>query len=286
MAKFYFGLDVLVFSLLAFMSGMFSGIYLQKNLPPEKISNIGQNPIFYGYRTQDFTLEESPDPASSQHPFLWLNSGGELNVVRGVAKTIQGELPLSDKWRGYYLNSNPEDTDLGVHPQNIFRLLTKSKFNDSIETLTFRITKDNLSQSKNRNESNGVFLYERFLDEKNSYYLGIRVDGFMVIKKKINGEYITLAEKPFVTDRSYDRVKNPSLIEKNENYSIRAEARNKNSAVELKLFLKRGDEKEWNLSLEALDNGEHGQPIGEMGSGGIRTDFMDVEFERYETSSL
>ncbi|MBI2023996.1 hypothetical protein HYT00_01235 [Candidatus Giovannonibacteria bacterium] len=280
--RFYFGLDLLIFSLIAFTSGVFSGVFLDKSLSAEKISNIERNPIFYGYSVDDFTLEESANAFSSAHPFLWLNSGAQLIVAGGIAKTVQGELPENSKWRDYYLNSNPRDTDLGRHPQNIFRLLTKTKFKDFSEEAHFRIIRDNLSESKNRNESNGVFLYARFIDENNSYYLGIRVDGMAIIKKKINGEYFTLAEKAYISGTAYDRKKNPSLLPRNELIGIRAQTVNKESGVNLRLFLRRPDEKDWNLFLEFTDTGSHGKPFEDMGQAGIRTDFMDVQFDDYK----
>ena len=122
---------------------------------------------------------------------------GQMIFENGIGKTIQGDFPEGSKWQKKYEKSNPKDTDNGTHPQNIFRLVTKAKWQNFDQEAYFRINRLNLSSSDNRNESNGILLFNRYEDGDNLYYTGLRVDGTAVIKKKYAGKYYTLSEKVF-----------------------------------------------------------------------------------------
>src|SRR5689334_3473255 len=83
-------------------------------------------PFHYSF-TANGTLNEAGSLLASTSPYWWLNSGGKLVLQNGIGKTVRGALPEQDYWRIAYSLANPEDTDDGYHPQNIFRLLTKTK---------------------------------------------------------------------------------------------------------------------------------------------------------------
>jgi hypothetical protein len=243
-----------------------------------------ESPFSYSF-SSDGILHESSSASNSSSPYWWVDSGGKLIVENGVGKTLQGELPESDPWVRRYARSSEEDTDGGVHPQNIFRLVTRSKWDNVRTDASFRILADNFSESENRNESNGLLLMSRYKDGDNLYYAGIRVDGHAVIKKKKNGRYHTLAEKPII-EGDYSKDENTNLLPHNEWISLRMETTTEGETVSIKLFIKSGDKAEWTETLSATDSGEEGPPITGTHALGIRTDFMDVEFDNFRAERI
>ncbi len=182
-------------------------------------------------------LPEAGTLSQSWSPYWWVNSGAYLKIKDGRGSTVSGSLASSDLWYSLYAKSNPYDTDNGLHPQNIFRLLTKSKWRNFRQEAYFVIKEDNLSQSSNRNQSNGLLLFNRYQDGENLYYVGIRVDGSAIIKKKKNGIYYTMAETKNIYPGSYDRDFTPNLLPKNKWIGLRSEIMNKeNGAVEIRLY--------------------------------------------------
>lgn len=236
----------------------------------------------YKFNT-DGVLPEAPNMSESWSPYWWLSSGARFHLAGGIGSTIQGSLPADDYWRRYYAETNPRDTDDGYHPQNLFRLATRSRWQNFRQQVYFRIRRDNLSDSPYRTASNGLYLMNRYEDQHNLYYTGIRVDGAAVIKKKYKGKYYTLAYAPFFPGPSYDRDSNPSLLPKNIWIGLRSElTNNPDGTVRIVLYVDPGPGG-WVLAFDILDNGyEHGGPaLTAPGYGGFRTDFMDVEFENY-----
>ena len=222
-------------------------------------------------------LEEAGQMSESASPDFWLNSGAMFFFGGGFGRTIQGELPANDRWRLLYAQSNPTDTDGGFHPQNLLRLVTRRTFQSLSQRVRFRIRKDNLSSSPNRNASNGVLLFEHYQDQDNLYYAGIRVDGAAIVKKKVRGTYFTLGTQPVFPGR-YDRNRNPNLIPEDREIELRSEIRvDSGETVRIQLFVDGG------LVLEAVDDGSRfgGAAIVQAGLAGIRSDFMDVEFTDY-----
>jgi hypothetical protein len=242
---------------------------------------------FYGFDA-DNILQEAGSMSESLNSSWWLNSGGLFYVQNKIGKTIQAELPESDNWRLLYNKTTPRDTDNGHHPQNIFRLVTKSKWKNFSQQTYYLILKDNLSNSYYRNASNGLLLFNRYQDGKNLYYAGIRVDGFAVIKKKIKGVYYTMAYKQ-IFEGEYDRVNNQNLLPKNKWLGLKSEVINgKDETVNIKLFIDKEKTGNWELIAEAEDDGKSygGGAILSEGCGGIRTDFMDVEFDNYKIEEM
>lgn len=252
------------------------------------VAAIVGSPFHYAFKV-DGTLAETGGMNDSSSPYFWLNSGGYLYLKSGIGKTVQGELPQYSKWRLAYSLSNPVDTDNGYHPQNIFRLITRSKWRNFTQEMYFKINKDQMSASPNRNESNGLLLLNRYQNGNNLYYAGIRVDGAAVIKKKINGKYYTMAYRPFINGAKYDKAANPNLLPKNTWIGLRSEVKNSpDGAVFVKLFVDNGKTGNWVLAAEAKDDGRAygGAPILNEGYGGARTDFMDVDFDDYRMTKI
>src|SRR3989344_6211224 len=84
--------------------------------------------IFSDNFSKGGTLEESASRKQSQSKSWWLSSGGEFHWQNGIAQTLQGPSPEDSYWYQAYASSNPEDTDNGQHPQNLFRLVTRPEF--------------------------------------------------------------------------------------------------------------------------------------------------------------
>lgn len=228
-------------------------------------------------------LQESGSVEESRSEEWWLNSGGKVFIEENSIKTIQGELPTNDRWRKEYTSSNPLDTDEGYHPQNIFRLVTRNEWQNLSQQVYFKINKDNLSRSLNRDRWSGVFLFNRYQDGNNLYYTGVRTDGAVVIKKKTDGVYYTMAYKK-IYPGIHHRINSPNLLPHNSWVGLKSEVENlPNGSVSIKLYLDEYRTGKWGVVLETLDRpGRYGGPvISSPGSGGIRTDFMDVEFDNY-----
>ena len=80
---------------------------------------------------------------------------------------------------------------------------------------------------------------------------------------------------------SYDVMSTPNLIPENEWIGIRTIVMtNPDGSVDVQLLVDQGSG--WNVALDAVDTGASGgAAITNDGYGGIRTDFMDVDFKSY-----
>ena len=239
-----------------------------------------------------YTVKEAGSTSKGDNPNWWLSSGGYFFSANGIGGTIMGPLAAPDPWRIAYAASNPIDTDDGFYPQNIFRLVLKSKWQNFQQEMYFKIVKDNLSASPNRNSSNGLLFFNRYQDAFNLYYTGLRVDGYVTIKKKIGGIYYTLAYEPFTTGATstvYNRDSNPNLLPQNIWIGLRSEVKtNPDNTVSIKLYVDENKNGHWVLAAEAVDDGKSfgGTVFAESGHAGLRTDFMDVQFNDYQISNL
>ncbi|MBI2098170.1 MAG: hypothetical protein HYT49_00705 [Candidatus Wildermuthbacteria bacterium] len=238
----------------------------------------------------DGTLDEAGSMGESWSPYWWLNSGGQFFLKDGVGKTAQGELPDLSKWRLYYASANPIDTDNGYHPQNIFRLVSRSTWQNFEQQVRFRITRINMSESPERDGWSGVLLFNRYVNGDNLYYAGIREDGYSVIKKKKNGVYYTLAsERVYGADAPYDRDTNPNLIPGKKWIGLRSVVQNGlNGSVDITLYVDKNNTGVWEVAAQVTDDGKSygGSAITSEGYVGVRTDFMDVEFDDYKVRKL
>lgn len=233
---------------------------------------------------QEGSLAEASSMGATTSPYWWVNSGGYLNLSDGKGHTVKGSLPITDPWRILYAANNPTDTDQGAHPQNIFRLVTRSKWQNAQQEAYFVVDRDNLSASPNRDSHNGLLLFNRYQDGNNLYYAGVRVDGAAVIKKKKNGVYTTLALVKGVYPGTYNRNTSPNLLPKNKWIGLRSEVMNQaDGSVNIRLYMDKGWSGNWQLVAEATDRSS---PITAAGYGGIRTDFMDVTFENFRFKNL
>ncbi len=230
------------------------------------------------------SLEEAGSMSSSASPDWWVNSGGRLVRPGGTGGTIQGELPVGDIWRTLYASSNPLDTDDGLHPQNIFRLVTRRTWTEFQQTASFRIARMQMSASPNRNASNGLLFFNRYLDGNNLYYAGIRVDGLAVVKKKQGGIYTTLGTSK-IYPGTWERTSSPNLLPIGRWIGLRSAIRTEpNGSVRVTLWVSDAAlGGGWTAVLDVVDTSS---PILAGGYAGIRTDFMDVELDDYDAAPL
>lgn len=264
----------LILILLIIACGVFLIAVLQSRSNPEVVMYVQS---FKDNFSQDSIIEETGEIETLGDKNWWLNSGARLHISNGTAKTIQDSLSEGDEWRKRYGESSALDTDSGYHPQNIFRLVQRNLWKDYEQQVYFKINKIHNSSSPNKNESNGILLFNRYRDGDNLYYGGLRVDGQVVIKKKYQGIYYTLALKPF------------GEFPINSWIGIRTEVQtNADNTVTIKLFVDKNKNGTWESVLEAIDDGISfgGPAITEAGHAGIRTDFMDVEFDDYSITQL
>lgn len=239
-------------------------------------------PFLYEFRT-DGVLEESGSIDASTSPYWWVNSGGYLFLQGGLGRTLHGRLPAESKWRKIYGTVNPGETDQGERPQNVFRLLTRTAWQDVSEAASFRVTHYEASPDIHRGASNGILLFQRYLDSDNLYYAGLRVDGSAIIKKKARGIYYTLAEKKALPG-TYARETSPNLLPLGTWIRLKMEVRNVDATrVSIVLYGDVGRTGTWTKLAEATDDGASfgGRAHFDAGHGGIRTDFMDVEFDDF-----
>lgn len=275
-------------------SSLFASVVSSENYSPSKATAtpplIAGTPFAENF-SKKYTVTETGSLRSSRSSDWWLSSGAYHYSLNGIGSTITGSLPAMDPWRIAFALSNSIDTDNGYHPQNIFRLvLKKSKWQNLKQEAYFEIIKDNLSDSPNRNESNGFLFFNRYQDSFNLYYTGIRVDGMAVIKKKIGGTYYTLALKSvFNNSVPYSRDVNPNVIPQKKWIGLRSEViTGPNNTVKIKLSIDKDKTGNWVLAAEATDDGRSygGPAILNKGYAGIRTDFMDIQFDDYKIISL
>lgn len=246
-----------------------------------------QLPFTYPFSV-DGRLEEVSAMDRSSSPYWWVTSGAFMDLAQGAGRTNLGDLPLGSKWQVRYAVTNPVDTDLGLHPQNTFRMLLRTKWKDIAQETSFKIKKTNLSASPARAASNGLLHMVRYADQNNLYYTGLRVDGYAVIKKKIAGRYYTMAYKRIVQGGAYNRLTNPNLLPLDTWIRLKTVVKNLDATrVSVKLYTDVGNTGTWKLATEAIDNGTSygGGAFLQEGYFGMRTDFMDVEFDNFRLTA-
>lgn len=233
---------------------------------------------------EPYYLEEVNHMSASKNADWWLSSGGKVHIEDNSIVTLQGELSTYDIWRERFSSANPEETDNGFHPQNIFRLVSRLEYANFTQQAYFKINHYYFKKDIYRAASNGIFFFNRYQDQDNTYYVGLRVDGAAVVKKKYKGIYYTLGLQQLFTSVTYDRDSNPNLLPLNTWIGLKSEVFNEGNNVVIHVFTDLGQSGNWTKVLEVKDNGEKtgGKVIKTQGHGGIRTDFMDAEIKDYQ----
>jgi hypothetical protein len=264
------------------LSRLLTGLGVAAALSVTTLPALGASFIDSFDDAHPYTLSETGNMDDSLDQNWWLNSGAQLQRRDGVAASVQGELASTDRFRLLYAISNPIDTDNGYRPQNILRLVTRTQFKNFTQQVFFNINQINTSTSPNRNQSNGVFFFNRYQDGNNLYYVGIRVDGSAVIKKKYQGQYYTL-KSVIVYPGHYDRNTLPNLLPIHRWIGIRTViANNANNHVDIAMYVNDNQlGSGWIQVLKLEDTGADADLIMKEGYAGIRSDFMDVSFDSY-----
>lgn len=225
-------------------------------------------------------LNETAESARSPSPYWWLNSGGRLDIKDDIGMTIHKALPRNDAWVWRYQRSNPVDTDDGRYPQNLFRLVSKRTAGDADVSFAFRIDALNMIDSPNRDAWSGIFIMSRYHDGDNLYYGGLRQNGDAVIKKKINGTYYTLAEKPvFLGSMPYNKYTFPNLIPGHTWMRLKMRTLATDGEMHITLFLDRENNGTWEEVLRADDTQIGGAILDGEARIGVRGDFMDFSLD-------
>lgn len=97
-----------------------------------------------------------------------------------------------------------------------------------------------------------------------------------------------MAQEPLYPGK-YDRRSNPNLLPMDTWIGLRSEVLdNPNGTVSIKVYQDKNRSGDWQLILTATDDGKRygGAAIKNEGYAGIRTDFMDVEFDDYKIEEL
>lgn len=233
------------------------------------------------------TLYEAASPDKSSSPYWWLNSGAMMILEGGVGRTVHKALPLTNPWLLTYRLNNLLDTDGGRYPQNLFRLVSKLSVGDSDITVNYRVLAVNMTDTPNRDGYSGIFLFSRYQDGDNLYYAGVRHDGDVVIKKKIGGIYHTLGQvEHFPSYRDYERYTNPNLIPGQVWQRLRLVTKTEGDSIRLTFYVADSVRSSWEEVLSVVDDGVGGKPHHDAGRFGLRTDFMDVQFDNYRVDPL
>jgi len=261
-------------------------IDVQKPMPASDPSNV----FVYSFN-ETGTLYETGKMNQSTSPYWWLDSGAVMNIAANVGRTNFAELPAANYWRLLYSQTNGTDTDDGYHPQNIFRLVSRTTWHNVRQELYFMVDADRLSASTRRDESNGLLLFSRYRDSDNLYYAGLRVDGYAVIKKKSNGVYYTLGMRKVLNGNAnrYDRSLGSNFLPKHTWIGIKMETISRpDGQVDVLLYTDVGKTGIWTMVLDARDDGKSfgGPVINDTSHVGIRTDFMDVSFSSYRAEEI
>lgn len=249
--------------------------------PAYENSSTSTTPFIYSFNVPG-VLEEKGSEEESTSPYWWLNSGGTFVVKDGVGSTNIGKMNVLNTWRLAYARSSATDTGGGYYPQNLFRLITRTRWQNFREQAYFKITALNMTESENRNESNGLLLFSRYVDSDNLYYMGVRVDGTAVIKKKQNGIYHTLAQTK-IFEGEYDRTNSPNLLPVDKWIGIASQVQDIQNGVKLTLYIDTDENGNWK---EVLSVNDEETPIRARAFAGIRTDFMDVLFKDFVIATL
>lgn len=266
------------------IAGILATILLLPKIGISTSSSQSATALNFFSTNQNAVIEETDSVKQGANSAFWVNSGAFFYIKNGIGSTNQAKIPTYSKWRVLYAKKNATDTDNGYYPQNIFRLLTKNSASNVQQEMYINVVRDNLSGSPNRNSSNGIFLIQRYQDSDNLYYIGIRVDGTAIIKKKFKGVYTTLAQKQIFKGDIYDRNSSPNLIPKNSWIGVRSRIENISSKDEVTLSLEIDTEGtgKWKKVISVKENADKGNVIiTTSGYGGIRSDFMDIEFKNY-----
>ena len=256
--------------------------------PAEAASIITAATVWPSFRytfSSDGTLDEVGTMADSHSQYWWLSSGAQMVIKDGVGMTLHGAQSAGSPQQIRYATYDNDESGGGYYPQNIFRLVTRSQWQNYTQQVQFKIDRINMTNSKNRQAANGIFFFNRYQDQDTLYYTGIRVDGTAVIKKKYQGTYTTLAQKRFFStgELSYNTNTNPNLMPGDRWMGMRSVVTNQSDgSVKISLYVDPDNTGNWQLAATPVDSGQDGHPpITKSGYAGIRTDFMDASFDNY-----
>ncbi|MHB8660434.1 MAG: LamG-like jellyroll fold domain-containing protein [Minisyncoccota bacterium] len=216
-------------------------------------------PLLYTFNSAGTLYEASP-MTNSTSPYLWLNSGTSMIIANGVGETGSS--------------------------QGSFRLFMRDTVqNPSAQIYVDRVA-DNLSNTANIHGYNGESVIARYEDANNYYYAGIRTDGAVVIKKKTNGVYQTLASKQ-IFPGTYNATTNPDLIPLGQWIGLKLVVATASSGEPvLSLYTDIGRTGAWHLALSVVDDpAKFGSAVTGSGLVGVQSDYANAQFSNFLIAS-
>jgi hypothetical protein len=154
---------------------------------------------------------------------------------------------------------------------------------DISQQASLYINKQNVSLSTERDAWSGILFFDRYQDQNNLYYAGMRDDGHVVIKKKKNGNYTTLKETAYFPG-TYNRNTKPTLLPMGKWIGLKSEIKtNINNSVTISVYIDNNNTGSWVLAATVTDSNN---PILSAGYIGIRGDFRDFAFDNYTMKAI
>ncbi len=252
---------------------------------PDPDPGTGTGTSFIDDFSDSKSLTQATKASDSDSPYWWVTLGAYAYWENGVGRTVLGDVPQPNSDSKLASYQTRATADYGEHPQNIFRMRQMQTWGDYRQTMYYNIDRYNLSSSSARTGHNGLLQFNRQVGG-DLYYTGLRVDGRAIIKKKTSSGFKTLRSVK-VLPGTWNRDTNPNLIPENTWVGVRTEVENVGPDVSIKVYTDIGRTGQWELVAEALDDGSiGGAPLTAPGTGGVRTDFMDVFFDDYEIRDL
>src|SRR5579872_2945095 len=132
-------------------------------------------------------VDFSATSQNSGSPYWWVNSATGLAISGGLGASMSG--PSGE----------------------VFQMLLRAPEQNVSTQIYIDRTADDFSSASYRQPYNGEFVIARYEDANNYYFGGLQDDGSVVIKKKMNGTYYTLAIKKLLAG-TYNASSNPDLI--------------------------------------------------------------------------
>src|SRR6185503_13778796 len=214
-----------------------------------KPAHAQTDPSFYYTFNNPGTLNEALSIAQSTSPYFWLRDGGILAIAGGAGT----------------------QRDAGR-----FLLLERALVRDSTTDALLNRTAEVFSSAADAQPYDGEAVYARYGDDNNFYYAGLRADGTVILKKKQEGAYATLAQAPLFGG-TYS-ASHPDLIPHNTWIGLRLSVTTLASgAAKLVFFVDVGNTGSWKEVLSATDT----TPLA-AGLSGIESDHADMEISSFK----
>ncbi len=205
----------------------------------------------------------NPGSAEAHRSTSWISTSGSLFSRDGA-----GYSGLPD-------TGTPDATSSNATGSSVFRLVSRrADFGNVSIRMRFRI--DGLqNQPGTTNAWDGLHIFARYQTQVHLYVVSIsRRDGSVVAKKKMPGGGSNGGTYYQIGPAVYEPLAPKAW------HDVQLDVRNANGGVRLELHL------DGHLALNALDDGEGGAPITQVGRVGLRGDNCEFDFQDFEVETI